>query len=54
LELQNALLQEENHSLAQEYPTLLEEDVKKKQQIRKQVLAIASSKDRLSSCSFAT
>jgi hypothetical protein len=54
LELQNALLQEENRSFAQENYTLLAEIVQEKQQICKQVLALASSQAHSASCMFAS
>jgi hypothetical protein len=52
LELQNASLLKENCSLPQANYTLLAKVVEEKRQIRKQVLALASSQTRASSSTF--
>jgi hypothetical protein len=54
LALQNASLQEENFSLCQENSTLLAEVLQEKQRICKQVLALATSQARSTSCTFAS
>jgi hypothetical protein len=52
LALQNASLQEENLSLCQEYYALLAEVFQEKQQICKQVLALATRWACYTSCTF--
>jgi hypothetical protein len=52
LEVQKASLEEENPSLAEENYTLLAKVVEEKQQIWKQVSALASSQAGLSSHTF--
>jgi hypothetical protein len=52
LELQNASLQKENRSLSAANTTLLAEVMEERRRIRKQVLALASSKARASSSTF--